>query len=463
MKAVVLKNRGHETAVLDESGIVTIIENKDYIVGQVLRVTREELDRMDISSKTIESSPAGGKITDFVKYVSKYSARIASVACAVLCVGAVTAYAAPYSIVTLDINPSVKYTLNMFDKVIGMEAMNDDGEALTDNTSPYVMGQGLEGAVENTLNSLKEESYIEDENVPVVVGVSLGDKNEELKDKVIRSVEKFNENNKQVSVELNTVDIDKAQENAAEMPGRKMLNEINEERAKESMILIEEVSEQEQDTDRDPVTEDKKDIKEKPDNESEKPDEDGSANNREDNTAREGQADINATESESEKDGNRRNDTAPEAKKPAENNNNTGTGEDKNNNNAGEVPGGSTVQNTPVPAGINIPSVQDPNTNTSDVTVYPGYDINSVTDIDSLIDSYMPSGSTDYYNFGSSYDIIGNSGTTDMFGNGGSDSSPAPPESGSSSDGDHHSQSGPPSDSSHGDQARGGGGGGERR
>lgn len=41
-----------------------------------------------------------------------------------------TLYFAPYSLMSLDVNPSVELTLNRFDRVISMRAMNDEGEEL---------------------------------------------------------------------------------------------------------------------------------------------------------------------------------------------------------------------------------------------------------------------------------------------------------------------------------------------
>ena len=44
----------------------------------------------------------------------------------------------PYSHVTLDVNPSIEYTLNRFDQVVSIDCMNDEGQEIVDNISDDV-------------------------------------------------------------------------------------------------------------------------------------------------------------------------------------------------------------------------------------------------------------------------------------------------------------------------------------
>lgn len=59
------------------------------------------------------------------------------------------AYASPYSLISLDVNPSVELTLNRFDRVISMRAMNDEGEVLLQTAQ--VKNQSLENALATLL------------------------------------------------------------------------------------------------------------------------------------------------------------------------------------------------------------------------------------------------------------------------------------------------------------------------
>lgn len=56
-------------------------------------------------------------------------------ACFVLCValGGYHLYFTPTSIISMDINPSIELEINRFDKVIGVDGYNEDGENLVES------------------------------------------------------------------------------------------------------------------------------------------------------------------------------------------------------------------------------------------------------------------------------------------------------------------------------------------
>lgn len=82
------------------------------------------------------SARSGWRVGDTVEFPQKQNhvKRWAALAAAlVLVMGAGVlgkAYFTPYSLVSLDVNPSVELSLNRFDRVISAKAMNDEGEVL---------------------------------------------------------------------------------------------------------------------------------------------------------------------------------------------------------------------------------------------------------------------------------------------------------------------------------------------
>lgn len=134
MKSVVVEIKAGYAAVLSEDGCISKVKDKNYIIGQVIEM----------------------KSTNFknIKLVmcSALTAMIAIV-------GGITlwAYKTPYSYVSLDVNPSIEYSLNRFDKVISVTAVNDDGqEILNELELDKLENQNIEDAVAETVNQISE-------------------------------------------------------------------------------------------------------------------------------------------------------------------------------------------------------------------------------------------------------------------------------------------------------------------
>lgn len=95
-----------------------------------------------------------------MKKISKKLVVSATAAAFLSLAGAgVWAYAAPYSYVSLDVNPSIEYTLNRFDRVIDVEAVNDDGQAILENAGEF-KNLTIEDAITKTVDELVEEGYL---------------------------------------------------------------------------------------------------------------------------------------------------------------------------------------------------------------------------------------------------------------------------------------------------------------
>ena len=120
MKSVVLEIKGKFAAVLSDDGSIKKVKNRNYAVGQeIWSIQKEE----DLKMKNLP--------------ITKKIALCASCAAIMLFgTGAgVWVYAAPYSYVSLDVNPSIEYTLNRLDRVIKVKAVNDDGQAILDEVN----------------------------------------------------------------------------------------------------------------------------------------------------------------------------------------------------------------------------------------------------------------------------------------------------------------------------------------
>ena len=174
MKAVVVELKNGRAAVLAPDGAVNFIKDNDYSVGQLL-----DIDTAPVLQKT-------------AAYVRIHSKPIAAAAAAFIITGSLfgaDCYA--YSSVTLDINPSFRYTLNPFDKVIDVDACNEDAESFIDEMSS-VKGMSLERAIGQALDILENEQYISKDTEAVITISSHAGRKAGLEAKAYRSVESWN-------------------------------------------------------------------------------------------------------------------------------------------------------------------------------------------------------------------------------------------------------------------------------
>nr|WP_314466448.1 anti-sigma factor domain-containing protein [uncultured Clostridium sp.] len=150
MKSVVLEIKGKFAAVLSDDGSIKKVKNKNYMVGQeIWSIQKEE----DLKMKKLP--------------ITKKMALCASCAAIMLfSTGAgVWAYAAPYSYVSLDVNPSIEYTLNRLDRVIKVKAVNDDGQAILDELKlSDLKNKSIENAILATVQQISNEGYFKGSN-----------------------------------------------------------------------------------------------------------------------------------------------------------------------------------------------------------------------------------------------------------------------------------------------------------
>lgn len=80
--------------------------------------------------------------------------------------GAYAYYKTPVSYLSLDINPSVEIGVNSFDKVVEVEAYNEDGEKILEGVD--VVGSNVSDAINVLVSSAADNGYIADDGSTVV-------------------------------------------------------------------------------------------------------------------------------------------------------------------------------------------------------------------------------------------------------------------------------------------------------
>lgn len=135
MKAIIVEIKGKYAAVLTDDGVVIKIKNRNYCLGQEIAIKNN-------SNKLI---------------------RIAASAAAAIMIFVTPAWAylTPYSYVSLDVNPSFEFSINRFDRVLTVKAVNDDGEKLSKNIDiGGLKNKEIQNAVKSVLSELKNQGYI---------------------------------------------------------------------------------------------------------------------------------------------------------------------------------------------------------------------------------------------------------------------------------------------------------------
>lgn len=169
MKVVIVDLKGRYAAALAENGEVKRIVNNHYEIGQ-------EIELYDI--KEVRQPRSAPRVIR----------RVVAVAAAVvvLAVGSMaTAYAIPYGTVSLEGDPSIEYTINCFDYVIGFKALNDDGDAvLNEIDESSLRHHRIEDAIDTTVRQMEKDGYPDAENGSVAINVNTpdNDRSDRMKD-----------------------------------------------------------------------------------------------------------------------------------------------------------------------------------------------------------------------------------------------------------------------------------------
>ena len=163
MKAIIMELCGHEAVALSQDGSFVRIRNQGFVVGQEIRLT----DDLRLPVQKVSKTQKYGKII-----------RIAAVA-ACICLLCIPMFSflimnsQSYGYVSMDVNPSVVYDINRFDKVIGVTPVNQDGEALIKDLGVHNLTDvDIEEALSLTVEALKDKGYLDADTSEVVISVS---------------------------------------------------------------------------------------------------------------------------------------------------------------------------------------------------------------------------------------------------------------------------------------------------
>ena len=193
MKAVIVDMKNGFVSVFTDDGCVVKMKNNNYEIGQVIQIASPD-------SRVVK------KITVFV-----------ASAAAVFVLGIGTwAYASPYYYVSLDVNPSIEYTVNRFDRVLSIKAVNDDGDEILEEVKlENLKNKTIRDALTNTVEQITEAGYFEGSEGGIVITTSAKNKvkAEDLAQDLEQAVEEaITESGNIVEVESSSVGIERVKE-----------------------------------------------------------------------------------------------------------------------------------------------------------------------------------------------------------------------------------------------------------
>ncbi|MBE5848776.1 MAG: anti-sigma factor domain-containing protein [Lachnospiraceae bacterium] len=205
MKAVILDTDKNEATVMTEGGDIIGIKNNGYEIGQEI-ILRRRKKRASIN-----------RITGIVS----------AAAAALVITGGIGGYTyyTPYGTVSLDVNPSIEYTINRFDRVLDVTGINDDGDdILFELDTKSLINRNIETAIEDTIEQIDAEGYFSDEDGNYVV-LTANTKEEAHTDTLLSNLDnnvKQRENLEPISFKVSDDEITEAHSQGIS-PGKKMM------------------------------------------------------------------------------------------------------------------------------------------------------------------------------------------------------------------------------------------------
>ena len=100
-----------------------------------------------------------------------------------LCFGAIGIYNENFQTVYIDINPSVALKLNRFERVIGVEFLNEDAKALLSDTK--LVGSNAEDALKTVISACNSAGYVKEDSE---IYISASAKQEQKSEKLLKKL-----------------------------------------------------------------------------------------------------------------------------------------------------------------------------------------------------------------------------------------------------------------------------------
>ncbi len=164
MHAIVMEKKKRICAVLCDDGCFRKIAG-NFDLGQEISVIADSPTTCHIKGKK-----AG--------HNSIYRMFLPYAAAALIIITAGLAYmyetALAYSYVTVDVNPSIEYTLNRLNRVINVTALNDDAAGVVDALSDSLKNKSLSDALSETVAVLQENNYLLGDDASILIDVVPG-------------------------------------------------------------------------------------------------------------------------------------------------------------------------------------------------------------------------------------------------------------------------------------------------
>lgn len=142
MGACIVELRGRYAATLTSDGQFVRIRNHGFSVGQTVRLTKRQAMPAQRRQLRALTAVAAGLLF--------------------LVLGGFKGYQTSVGVVSLDVNPSIEYSINVFDRVLSVRGVNEDGEVLLDQMDETLLkNRPVAEAVEQTIASLRESGYFQ--------------------------------------------------------------------------------------------------------------------------------------------------------------------------------------------------------------------------------------------------------------------------------------------------------------
>lgn len=138
MKAVVVEIRGRKAAALSADGQVRLVSNRNFVKGEVIEVKQGMLSGA-MTGRLIASVLAAALLVTTIG-VSSY------------------AYFTPVSTVSLDVNPSLLFNLNRFERVLSVLGMGAEGEQIASQIR--TTNKNVNAAISLALQQMKQEGHL---------------------------------------------------------------------------------------------------------------------------------------------------------------------------------------------------------------------------------------------------------------------------------------------------------------
>ncbi len=179
MKMVIVEIRGDTAVALREDGRFVTLRHQRYQVGETIQRAAFRTSH----------------------HFSRFAAACIA---AVLLIGGQTALAVgmPYSYVTLDVNPSIQYTLNIFDRVLSVSAVNQDAASVvTALDESGISFKKIDDVIGQTVKQCRSEGYLSETAQEYVV-FSVASKSDHKVENLSDQLEHFSQVDDLISTEV---------------------------------------------------------------------------------------------------------------------------------------------------------------------------------------------------------------------------------------------------------------------